>query len=294
MDEKEMIFDGHIHLQPGAFPSPAQFWERARSAGVFGGCLFSLAPYRYRPLPDAKDWRQRLDVILDFASQIQGFYPFFWIDPTSSDVQLQVETACEMGIRGFKVICSDFYPEEGEKCYRMIAEAKMPLVFHCGGLWSEGISNKYNRPTNFEFLAAIPELRVALAHFGWPWCDELIALYGKFVYLKRQGASTASLFLDTTPGTPAPYRKDVLHKVLYCCADAVDNCYFGSDACINNYSCKALQLLKDLDKPILDSIADDFDNADFPKEMSVFNFEDTSNLYDRFFRKNYRRFVLGE
>ena len=186
------IFDGHIHLQPGEYSSAAEFMKRAEEAGVFGGFIFSLAPYRYRQLPEAKDWNRRLEFILEYTSQTPGFYPFFWIDPTADDAEKQVAAAVEKGIAGFKVICSDFYPEEGMKCYSAIAETGKPLTFHCGGLWSEGISNKYNQPVNFEPLAAVPNLRFALAHFGWPWCDELVALYGKFIYLNRNGESMVS------------------------------------------------------------------------------------------------------
>ena len=72
---------------------------------------------------------------------------------------------------------------------------------------------------NFECLAAVPNLRVALAHFGWPWCDELVALYGKFIYLNRNGDGkfTAQLFLDSTPGASGIYREDTIKKFFFCC-----------------------------------------------------------------------------
>ena len=287
------IFDGHIHLQPGEYSSAAEFMKRAEEAGVFGGFIFSLAPYRYRQLPEAADWRQRLDFILEFTSQTPGFYPFFWIDPLADDVQMQVETAVEKGIAGFKVICSTFYPEEGMKCYHAIAEAGKPLTFHCGGLWSENVSNKYNQPTNFEVLATVPGLRVALAHFGWPWCDELVALYGKFIYLNNNGF-TARLYLDSTPGASGIYRADVIRKFFFCCAYAGDRCFFGSDARMNNYSAKTLSLLKAMDRPIFENLADDFSKISFPPEVSVFNYENQDDLYDRVFRKNYKNFLYGE
>ena len=290
------VFDGHIHLQPGECSSPAEFMERAREAGVSGGFIFSLAPYRYRPLPEAESWEKRLDWILEFTSQTPGFYPFFWIDPLASDFEKQVSTAVEKGISGFKVICSTFYPEEGMKCYHAIAETGKPLTFHCGGLWSENISNKYNHPMNFECLAAVPNLRVALAHFGWPWCDELVALYGKFIYLNRNGDGkfTAQLFLDSTPGASGIYREDTIKKFFFCCAFAGDRCFFGSDAKINRYSSKTLELIKNMDWPIFERLADEFKKVSFPPEVSVFNYENQDDIYDRVFRKNYKNFLFGE
>ncbi|MBO7329322.1 MAG: amidohydrolase family protein [Lentisphaeria bacterium] len=290
------IFDGHIHLQPGEYSSAAEFMKRAEEAGVFGGFIFSLAPYRYRQLPEAKDWNRRLEFILEYTSQTPGCYPFFWIDPTADDAEKQVAAAVEKGIAGFKVICSDFYPEEGMKCYSAIAETGKPLTFHCGGLWSEGISNKYNQPVNFEPLAAVPNLRFALAHFGWPWCDELVALYGKFIYLNRNGNGkfTAQMFLDSTPGASGLYREEAIKKIFFCCAFAGDRCFFGSDAKINRYSPITLGLIKDMDFPIFERLPEIFANVSFPKEVSVFNYENQNDLYDRVFRKNYLNFLLDE
>ena len=290
------VFDGHIHLQPGECSAPGEFLKKAEEAGVDGGFIFSLAPYRYRQLPEAKDWRQRLDFILEFTSQTPGFYPFFWIDPLADDVEKQVAAAVDKGIAGFKTICSDFYPEEGMRCYHAVAEAGKPFSFHCGGLWSEGICNKYNQPINFEPLAAVPDFRFALAHFGWPWCDELVALYGKFIYLNRNGDGkfTAQMFLDSTPGASGIFREDAIKKVFFTCAFAGDRCFFGSDAKINRYSPKTLSLIKDMDWPIFERLPEIFSKVNFPKEVSVFNYENQDDLFDRVFRRNYRNFLWGE
>ena len=58
----------------------------------------------------------------------------------------------------------------------VFAEARrlgIPLLFH-SGIFIDGRSGRFCRPTFFEALRDHPGLKVCLAHLGWPWVDEAI------------------------------------------------------------------------------------------------------------------------
>lgn len=76
-------------------------------------------------------------------------------------------------------------------------------------------SSQYNRPSEFEPLLEINGLKFSLAHISWPWCDELIAVYGKFLNAYAGNPDhSVEMFIDITPGTPPIYRQEVLTKLL--------------------------------------------------------------------------------
>ena len=67
-------------------------------------------------------------------------------------------------------------------------------MFHAGMSWEPDCLIKYSRPVNFEGVAVkYPELRICLAHFGWPWVQETAMLMLKYpnVY-----ADTGILYFD--------------------------------------------------------------------------------------------------
>ena len=95
----------------------------------------------------------------------------------------QIVMAAEKSIMGFKVICDRYFPgdKRAMEIFRIIAKTKRPILFHSGILWDGKPSSQYNRPSEFESLLEINHLRFSLAHISWPWCDELIAVYEKFL-----------------------------------------------------------------------------------------------------------------
>ena len=74
-------------------------------------------------------------------------------------------------------------------------------------MWDGKPSGPYNRPVGFESLLEVQGLRFCMAHVSWPWCDELVAVYGKVLngYTNRRDL-TVEMFVDITPGTPPIYR----------------------------------------------------------------------------------------
>ena len=234
-----MILDGHVHIGPGAVDCPG-LAARLKAANVAGALLISPAPpcFGNKALTTAAAV-DRLDSLFAWCQASDSLYPFFWIDPLEADAVEQVHLAVERGVMGFKIICSHFYPQDErslEIC-QAIATAGKPVLFHSGILWDCRNSANYNRPGNFEALLEIEGLRFSLAHISWPWCDECIAVYGKFQNaLQNRDDLSVEMFVDTTPGTPPIDRPAVLTKLFKGHFDPARHVIFGSDAMANDYS----------------------------------------------------------
>jgi predicted TIM-barrel fold metal-dependent hydrolase len=234
-----VILDGHIHIHPteGA-RDQAGFAARIEAAGVQGGVLLSIAPPNVTPDAPNLSADARLDDLLAWCEAGPNLYPFYWIDPIEDDAIEQVDAAIARGVAGFKVICDRYPPGDPRAMatYAAIANAGRPILFHSGILWDGKPSSPYNRPAGFEALLEVDGLRFCLAHIGWPWCDELIAVYGKFLnaYTRRPDLSV-EMYIDITPGTPPIYRRDALTKLFTVGYDVANNVIFGSDLTAHNY-----------------------------------------------------------
>src|SRR3712207_7071062 len=51
----------------------------------------------------------------------------------------------------------------------------MYVAFHCG-IFFDGRESSYCRPTFYEVVHQAPNFKGHLAHVGWPWVDECIAV----------------------------------------------------------------------------------------------------------------------
>jgi len=226
-----MILDGHIHIGDGPV-APEALAARLEEAGVAGGVLISLPPAAFPAVAPPRRFAERLDNLFAWVEGRENLYPFFWIDPTEDDAFEQVRAAVERGVSGFKVICNHFHAceERPMDVFRAVAAAGRPILFHSGILWDAQDSSRYNRPAEFECLLEVPGLRFALAHISWPWCDEAIAVYGKFLNARRRRPDlSVEMFLDTTPGTPILYRREALTRLYTVGYDVARNVFFGSD-----------------------------------------------------------------
>ncbi len=227
------IFDSHVHMMQEE-NDREQFLAKLEKAGVWGSVVFSLSPQA------CPDFQKRLDHVLTFTAPCPGrLFPFLWIHPHEDGILEKVDEAASRGIMGFKIICNDFYVYEDRSIALLhrIAKTGKPVTFHSGILWYGNITSDYNRPLNWECCIEIPELRFALAHCSWPWHDECIALYGKFLNATMQNpALSCEMFLDITPGTPEIYREDLQKKLHTIGYDVSNNILFGTDCMAANYN----------------------------------------------------------
>jgi predicted TIM-barrel fold metal-dependent hydrolase len=155
--------------------------------------------------------------------------------------------------------------------WERIARAGKPLLFHSGILYSMTPSSQYNRPVGFEPLIEIPNLRFALAHVSWPWCDEALAVYGYWQHRKHSGSATSEMFIDTTPGTPKIYRREVFSKIYNIGYDIEDNLIFGTDGS-THYSSAYTKGILDMDKDALDAASVSADRREKYYSKNVLRF----------------------
>ena len=251
-----MMLDGHIHINPG-HPNPGRLLERMQAAGVSGGVLISLSPACFASADEQRPAEQRLDNLLAWTDGHETLWPFFWIDPTEDDALDQVARAVDRGAAGFKVICSHHAPGDARAMpvYAAIAEAARPILFHSGILWDGKPSSDNCRPVGFEALLEVPHLRFALAHIGWPWCDELIAVYGKFRMARHTRPElSVEMFIDTTPGTPPIYRREALTRLFGVGYEVEGNVLFGTDCVTLDYDGQWAREWIDRDQEIFRSL----------------------------------------
>ena len=250
-----MIFDCHVHTYD-LDHSYQDCLKQMDAAGIDKIMLLSHHPASFwKESKSHASPIQSLESVMEWSKASDRFIPFYWIDPLETDAFEQVEKAVAAGIVGFKVICNRHFPgdERPMQVFAKIAEAGKPILFHSGILYSSSPSSMYNRPSMFEPLFYIPNLRFAMAHVSWPWHDECLAVYGHWQNSKDAGEITSEMFIDTTPGTPRIYREEVLRKIYTIGYDIENNVVFGTD-CDSNYNTEyALEILA-MDKEALDAI----------------------------------------
>ena len=233
-----MVLDCHIHIT-NKLDTKEEFARKMALAGISGGIILSHSPAVFsneKATPD--NAKKRIAQVMDFTSENENLFPFHWSDPMEDSAMEQVDMAVEAGVLGFKVICSHHYPQDDRamKVWEYIAKNQKPILFHSGILYNNGPSAEYNRPGNFEYLFPIAGLKFALAHISWPWCDELVAVFGKSNYLRFEAnnPNVAEMFVDLTPGTPPIYREEALTKLITVdYLSMPEHMIFGTDASSN-------------------------------------------------------------
>ena len=90
----------------------------------------------------------------------------------------------------------------------------MPTLFHSGILFGNMDSSRFCRPAFYEVMLRFPKVKFALAHIGWPWTDECIAVGGRMRAAVHYDGSKSQMYVDITRGTPGSYRVDALSKAL--------------------------------------------------------------------------------
>lgn len=251
-----MRLDGHIHIRALGHDR-GRFRAALGRAGMDGGVVISLPPPVFPAVAPSLPPAERIDNVLRWCGEGEDLYPFYWIDPTDADAADQVALAARKGVMGFKIIC-DRYPPADPRVITALAavsESGRPVLFHSGILWDGKPSSPYNRPAEFEALLEVRGLRFALAHISWPWCDELVAVYGKFLHAMGQNPDTGvEMFIDITPGTPPIYRREALAKLYTVGYDIENNVLFGTDCCANDYNVTWARQWIDRDTEILGSL----------------------------------------
>jgi predicted TIM-barrel fold metal-dependent hydrolase len=131
--------------------------------------------------------------------------PFASINPHrgAEGVRAARKLITEYKVKGFKFHPSvqEFFPDErlAYPLYEVIAEAKLPALFHTGqtgvGAGTRGgggIRLKYSNPLHLDDVAAdFPDMPIILAHPSFPWQEEAlsVATHKPQVYIDLSGWS---------------------------------------------------------------------------------------------------------
>ncbi len=268
------VFDIHVHTEVDEI-NPKGLIERMNSIGVDGGAIIS--PWCETAYGTGHSYEERMAYLEKWTKDYEGnLFPILWINPLEQDAIKKAYDAVSRGVVGFKITCDSFYVYEDASMELLSEIAKMnkPVIFHSGIFWDGQDSGKYNRPLNWEALIDIAGLRFSLAHCAWPWCDETIALYGKFLNAYASNPSVSSeMFLDLTPGTPAIYRKELIYKIYNCGYDTPRNVLFGTDCTAHVYNAQWTKSWIERDSKIM-------------SELGV-----SERLQQYYFKDNFMRFL---
>jgi predicted TIM-barrel fold metal-dependent hydrolase len=221
-----VIVDAHLHCT--GKETAGGVLQSLDEAGIDVGVL--LAPFLDNgyTMHDADSLRQAnahlARLVHGHADRLVGFAV---LNPALPGVVDDLQRAVDAGLRGVKMVPSGWYPydERVQPLFAKAAELELPLLFH-SGIFIDGRSSRFCRPTFFEALRDHPGVRVTLAHLSWPWTDEAIAL-GLIDLIHGLPPERRVFRFDLSFGPPPPYRLEVIRRALEVLGP--DCLQFGSD-----------------------------------------------------------------
>ena len=221
-----MIIDAHLHCT--GRETRDDVLRTLDDADVDVGVL--LAPFLDNgfSLADAGSLRRANDHL---ARLVQGagdrLVGFAVVNPSQAGAADELRRAIDAGLSGCKMVPSGWYPYDDhvQPTFAEAARLKLPLLFH-SGIFIDGRSGRFCRPVFFEALRDHPGVRVALAHVGWPWTDEAIAV-GLIDRIHGVPDADCVFRFDLSFGPPPPYRREVLKRALEVLGPG--SLQFGSD-----------------------------------------------------------------
>ncbi len=126
------------------------------------------------------------------------FIGFASVDPHRPDAAQQLERDVrDLGLRGLKLSPSlqEFRANDRSLAYPIYEAASalgIPALVHCGMTWAP--RSKSANPMDIEDVAFdFPDLKLVIAHFGWPWVQETAMLCLKYDNIF---ADTSCLYFD--------------------------------------------------------------------------------------------------
>ena len=222
-----MIIDAHLHCS--GQETTDEVLHSLDQAEVDVGVL--LAPFLNDPyrLSDAASLqaanRHLSKLVEDHPDRLVGFAVVNPLHPQAVD--LLCEAVEELGLSGLKMVPSGWYPYDdcAHLVYEQAEKLKLPILFH-SGIFIDGRSGRFCRPSFFEAVRDHPGLKVTLAHLGWPWTDEAIAV-GVIDLINGVKPHNSQFRFDISFGPPPIYRLQVLERALSVLG--ADMLQFGSD-----------------------------------------------------------------
>lgn len=232
------IWDCHCHLRGGE--TADDVLRAMDAAGIERVSLFGRYPGVRGGGPSS---REQVREAVEHIAAVQAAAPdriwgLLWADPRAEGMVEEIEYGIvERGLRGIKMIPDHWAPTDEMlfPIYEKMRALNRPIQFHSGILYGFGDSSRFCRPVLFEALVNFPGLRFSLAHIGWPWVDECLAVFGRFRAAVRgddRGMDACQMWIDTCRGTPDAWRLEALQKAVPFCG--VERLMFGVDGSPGN------------------------------------------------------------
>jgi predicted TIM-barrel fold metal-dependent hydrolase len=127
------------------------------------------------------------DLVASYAmTQPDRIVGFAGLDPTNpkeASIELR-RSRNELGLQGVNVApaAQDFHPCDSRAMllYAEAAEFGMPVIFHTGPFLAPETKLEYAHPMLLDAIARdLPNLKIIVAHLGFPWVDETLTLLMK-------------------------------------------------------------------------------------------------------------------
>ncbi|MGO8951671.1 MAG: amidohydrolase family protein [Ktedonobacterales bacterium] len=226
------ILDAHTHLSGS---------ESGETPEGIVSCLDDCGldkAFVFAPLVDVHSWQltdQHLNDIRahnDYCADLCSHAPerllgFCVLNPApalaegslqrSVDLMIAEAQRCyhELGLRGVKMVPSGWYPNDDAllPLYRAIADLGMYTAFHVG-IFLDAKAGSYCRPTFYEAVHQVPGFKGQLAHLGWPWVDETIAVLAMETFLQGDDPADWQLKADLSFGPPDDWQLTTWQRAL--------------------------------------------------------------------------------
>lgn len=238
-------FDMHIHVPEE--PGVEQPFVHQAAAEYFRSAHQTVTPERMNE--DYTEWDMKglifpVDTSTtlglrgssnDWTASIVHKYPdrfvgFCSVDPWQGKLAIKEleRSVKELGLKGLKLHPNwqEFFPSEQHvyPLYRKCVELGVPVLFHVGFAGAGGgtpggmgMRLKYSAPLPYidDLGADMPDLTIIMAHPGFPWEDEAIAV------CHHKG----NVFMDLSGYMPRHYSQNLIH---YCNTRLQDKVLFGT------------------------------------------------------------------
>jgi uncharacterized protein len=185
-----MRVDCHSHLGSLEDQKAAEYWKKNHRVPDWVGDPYLKAMESVDRAIMLAHWGppsiNSNDVVAHFTREHPKFVPFYNIDPRTPNVISDLDRLVqEMGGKGIKLgpIYQGFKPDDEAyfPVYEKIQALHLPILWHQGTSFDARFGPlEWASPVQLDKIArAFPELKMIIAHLGFPWVREVIALINK-------------------------------------------------------------------------------------------------------------------
>jgi uncharacterized protein len=212
-------------LDPSSLPaSTGQLLEDMDDAGVEGAVILGQDAHATKN-PAFRNFTMKNEELARLAARSKDrLVPFAGVDPNAGRGAIAElrRSVRDLGMRGLKVhgSANSVYLNDRKlmfPIYEVCQELGLPILFHTGTTGLGDCEIRYSKTELVdEVCQSFPDLKVVMAHFGWPWPEVAVAI----------ALRNPNVFIDVsgwkpryTPQSVMPYLNGILQ----------DRFLFGTD-----------------------------------------------------------------